>query len=119
MDCRWYCGGLQKEINVLRKNIKDLGNVNVEAIEEYKESKERFDFFIEQIANSSLSAMDNFSYAYFLRELVFRENEQDDVLLNIIRHDPNISAPAEQPLPIEVGVVISASNSKLPIPSFG
>ena len=32
---------VQKEINILRKNIKDLGNVNVEAIEEYKESKER------------------------------------------------------------------------------
>lgn len=39
---------VQKEINVLRKNIKDLGNVNVEAIEEYKESKERFDFLATQ-----------------------------------------------------------------------
>ncbi len=39
---------VQKEINVLKKNIKELGNINIEAIEEYKESKERFDFLSEQ-----------------------------------------------------------------------
>lgn len=39
---------VQKEINDLRKNIKNLGSVNIESIEEYKESKERFDFLSEQ-----------------------------------------------------------------------
>lgn len=39
---------VQKEINDLRRNIKNLGSVNIEAIEEYKESKERFDFLSEQ-----------------------------------------------------------------------
>lgn len=38
----------QKQVNTLRAEIKDLGSVNVDAIEEYKTMKERYDFMSEQ-----------------------------------------------------------------------
>ncbi len=38
----------QKQVNSLRTQIKDLGSVNVDAIEEYKTMKERYDFMSEQ-----------------------------------------------------------------------
>jgi len=38
----------QKEAASLRGKIKQLGNINVDAIEEYKEVKEKFDFLTEQ-----------------------------------------------------------------------
>ncbi len=38
----------QKRVNRLRNEIKDLGSVNVDAIEEYKTMKERYDFMSEQ-----------------------------------------------------------------------
>jgi len=38
----------QKQVNTLRTQIKDLGSVNVDAIEEYKTMKERYDFMSEQ-----------------------------------------------------------------------
>jgi len=41
----------QKEASSLRGKIKQLGNINVDAIEEYKEVKEKFDFLTEQKAD--------------------------------------------------------------------
>jgi len=38
----------QKEASSLRAQIKGLGNINIDAIEEYKEVKEKFDFLTEQ-----------------------------------------------------------------------
>ena len=38
----------QKRVNSLRNNIKELGSVNVDSIEEYKKIKERYDFMCEQ-----------------------------------------------------------------------
>ena len=38
----------QKKVNSLRNEIKELGSVNVDAIEEYKTMKERYDFMCEQ-----------------------------------------------------------------------
>ena len=38
----------QKQVNHLRNQIRDLGSVNVDAIEEYKTLKERYDFMCEQ-----------------------------------------------------------------------
>lgn len=38
----------QKRVNNLRKDLRDLGSVNVDAIEEYKNMKERYDFMCEQ-----------------------------------------------------------------------
>ena len=38
----------QKEVHRLRKEIKDLGSINVDSIEEYKKTKERYDFMSEQ-----------------------------------------------------------------------
>ena len=38
----------QKRVNELRKQIKDLGSVNIDSIEEYKALKERYDFMCEQ-----------------------------------------------------------------------
>lgn len=37
-----------KKADKIRKNIKDLGEVNVSAIEEYKNTKERYDFITKQ-----------------------------------------------------------------------
>ena len=39
---------VQKQVNSIRSQIRDLGSVNVDAINEYKELKERYDFMSEQ-----------------------------------------------------------------------
>ena len=44
-----------KELNVLRDGIKKLGNVNVNAIDEYIAIKERFDFLSEQVSDLETS----------------------------------------------------------------
>ena len=38
----------QKNVNEIRNEIKDLGSINVDSIEEYKKTKERYDFMCEQ-----------------------------------------------------------------------
>ena len=38
----------QKEVNDIRAEIKDLGSINVDSVEEYKKTKERYDFMCEQ-----------------------------------------------------------------------
>ncbi len=38
----------RKILDSLKKDIKSLGNVNIDSIEEYKETKERYDFYSEQ-----------------------------------------------------------------------
>ena len=38
----------QKQVNQLRNQIKDLGSINIDSIEEYKKTKERYDFMSEQ-----------------------------------------------------------------------
>ena len=38
----------QKKVNNLRKDLRELGSVNVDSIEEYKNMKERYDFMCEQ-----------------------------------------------------------------------
>lgn len=38
----------QKKVNNLRKDLRELGSVNVDSIEEYKAMKERYDFMCEQ-----------------------------------------------------------------------
>ena len=37
-----------KKVKALRNQIKDLGSINIDAIEEYKQTKERYDFMCEQ-----------------------------------------------------------------------
>ena len=39
---------VQKQVNSIRNEIKDLGSINVDSIKEYKETKERYDFMSEQ-----------------------------------------------------------------------
>ena len=38
----------KKQVNSLRTQMKEMGSVNVESIEEYKKQKERYDFMSEQ-----------------------------------------------------------------------
>ena len=38
----------QKRVNKLRAEIRDLGSINIDSIEEYKKNKERYDFMSEQ-----------------------------------------------------------------------
>ena len=38
----------QKKVNTLRKDLRELGSVNIDSIEEYKTMKERYDFMCEQ-----------------------------------------------------------------------
>lgn len=38
----------QKEVHKLRNQIKELGSINIDSIEEYKKTKERYDFMSEQ-----------------------------------------------------------------------
>lgn len=38
----------QRRVNVLRSDIKEIGSVNIDAIDEYKNLKERYDFMTEQ-----------------------------------------------------------------------
>ena len=37
-----------KKVNLLRDDIKKLGSINIDSIEEYKQTKERYDFMCEQ-----------------------------------------------------------------------
>lgn len=37
-----------KKVNELRNDIKNLGSINIDSIEEYKQTKERYDFMCEQ-----------------------------------------------------------------------
>lgn len=37
-----------KQVNTLRNKIKDLGSINIDSIEEYKQTKQRYDFMCEQ-----------------------------------------------------------------------
>lgn len=39
---------VQKTVNNLRNSIRDLGSINVDSIQEYKQTKERYDFVCEQ-----------------------------------------------------------------------
>ena len=39
---------VQKKVNKLRAEIKELGSINVDAIKEYQETKDRYDFMCEQ-----------------------------------------------------------------------
>ena len=39
---------VEKQVNDLRSQIKDLGSINIDSIEEYKKLKERYDFMSEQ-----------------------------------------------------------------------
>ncbi len=48
----------QKELNEIKLKIRALGNVNVGAIEEYKEVSERFKFLSEQLADVRTSKRD-------------------------------------------------------------
>ena len=41
----------QKQISQLKNSIKALGNINIDAIEEYKEVKERYEFLSTQVAD--------------------------------------------------------------------
>ena len=38
----------QKKVNAIRQDIRDLGSINVDSIEEYKNLKQRYDFMCEQ-----------------------------------------------------------------------
>lgn len=38
----------QKRVNNIRAEIRDLGSVNIDSIEEYKNIKDRYDFMSEQ-----------------------------------------------------------------------
>ncbi|MCG4735109.1 hypothetical protein L0M92_16005, partial [Casaltella massiliensis] len=38
----------KKELENLKRQIKNLGNVNIDSIKEYEEIKERYDFYSEQ-----------------------------------------------------------------------
>ena len=39
---------VQKNVNSIRSDIRDLGSINVDSIKEYQELKERYDFMSEQ-----------------------------------------------------------------------
>ena len=39
---------VQKRVNNLRNQIKEIGSVNIDSIKEYQEIKERYDFLCEQ-----------------------------------------------------------------------
>ena len=48
----------QRKVNQLRTDIKELGSVNVDAIEEYKETKERYDYIKCQLDDLEASKKD-------------------------------------------------------------
>ena len=39
---------VQKQVTIIREEIKELGSINIDSIKEYKETKERYDFMCEQ-----------------------------------------------------------------------
>ena len=49
----------KQDVVRLRKEIVDLGNINLNAIAEFEEIKERYDFYNEQITESCRSERKN------------------------------------------------------------
>ena len=48
----------QKRINEMRDEIRDLGNINIDAIEEFKNVKQRYEFLLEQTGDLDKSKLE-------------------------------------------------------------
>ena len=86
---------LRKQINILKASIKKLGDVNVNAIEEYKEVSERYTFLktqhddmieAEQSLMKVITELDNGMRTQFTAKF------EEDKKWNLIRYSRNYSA---------------------------
>jgi len=70
-----------RRIEELREEIRGLGNINIDAIEEYKSTRERFEFLTEQTADLSAAKAD---LEKIIHEMVLIMQEQFDAQFKVI-----------------------------------
>lgn len=72
----------KKELENLKRQIKSLGNVNIDSIKEYEEIKERYDFYSEQKKDLEESIEVIYKLIKELEENMKREFNENFVLIN-------------------------------------
>ena len=108
---------LKKEIAELKKEIKELGNVNVNAIEEYKEVKERHDFLSTQYDDivkaaenlkSIIAELDKGMHKQFTEEFVNIQKEFNKVFKQLFGGGMGTLELVEDQDVLEAGIRIIA-----------
>ncbi|MCU9807107.1 chromosome segregation protein SMC [Paraclostridium sp. AKS46] len=72
----------KKELENLKRQIKNLGNVNIDSIKEYEEIKERYDFYSEQKKDLEESIEVIYKLIKELEENMKREFNENFILIN-------------------------------------
>lgn len=72
----------KKELENLKRQIKSLGNVNIDSIKEYEEIKERYDFYSEQKKDLEESIEVIYKLIKELEENMKREFNENFILIN-------------------------------------
>ncbi|WP_419741972.1 chromosome segregation protein SMC [Paraclostridium dentum] len=72
----------KKELENLKRQIKSLGNVNIDSIKEYEEIKERYDFYSEQKKDLEDSIEVIYKLIKELEENMKREFNENFILIN-------------------------------------
>lgn len=73
-----------KKVNSLRNQIKNLGSINIDSIEEYKQTKERYDFMCEQRLDLEDGAA---KLKKVISDMTATMKEQFEVKFNIINQN--------------------------------
>ena len=73
---------VQKRVNELRNEIKLLGSINVDSIEEYKQTKERYDFMTEQKNDLEQSSNKLKKIILDMTEVMKKQFEQQFKIIN-------------------------------------
>ena len=72
----------KKTVREMKMNIKNLGSVNVGAIDEYKETKERYDFLKKQVEDLTSSKEDLHKLIANMQKIMKEQFEESFALIN-------------------------------------
>ncbi|WP_160722434.1 chromosome segregation protein SMC [Isachenkonia alkalipeptolytica] len=105
------------QIQSLRKQIKDLGHVNLEAVEEYRETQERFDFLDQQqkdlleakkSLNRIIKEMESTMKTQFLQQLKVIKKEFNETFARLFGGGKADLVLEDEEDPLETGITILA-----------
>ncbi len=105
------------EIQGLKKEIKNLGNINIEAIEEYREAKERFEFLDQQqkdlleakkSLNRIIREMESTMKIQFLDQLAVIKKEFNQTFVRLFGGGKADLVLEDENDPLETGINILA-----------